>query len=57
MYCNHNNKLSYELLLTTTTTTTAAVLLMTGEWRESFDKIRDSLVGAESVSEVMNDNR
>jgi hypothetical protein len=28
-----------------------------GEWREAFDKIRDNLVGAESVSEVMNDNR
>lgn len=28
-----------------------------GEWREAFDKIRDNLVGAESMTEVMNDNR
>lgn len=30
---------------------------MSGEWRTAFDKIRNNLVGAESVAEVMNDNR
>jgi meckelin len=32
-------------------------IYMSGEWREAFDKIRVTLVGAESVAEVMNDNR
>lgn len=32
-------------------------IYMSGEWREAFDKIRNTLVGEESVAEVMNDNR
>eukprot|EP01032_Pedospumella_encystans_P014840 gene14840-17019_t len=32
-------------------------IFMSGEWRTAFDKIRNNLVGAESVAEVMNDNR
>lgn len=32
-------------------------IFMSGEWREAFDKIRNTLVGEESVAEVMNDNR
>lgn len=32
-------------------------IFMSGEWRQAFDKIRANLVGAESVAEVMNDNR
>ena len=32
-------------------------IFMSGEWREAFDKIRGTLVGEESVAEVMNDNR
>jgi len=32
-------------------------IFMSGEWRTAFDKIRDVLVGNESVAEVMNDSR